>query len=83
MNNNAITPDIISRRLGGAMQRPVYEPDQMQAVAKVAESPDSSAGFMVMMFILFLAVGGGTYFFAGSDISMYEVKLTLRHWHII
>ena len=33
-----------------------------------------SAGFIVKMLVLFVAVGGGTYFFAGSDYSWYELK---------
>ena len=82
MNNSAITSDIISRRLGGAGQRPAYATDDAEDVAVVAESPDSSAGFTVMMLILFLAVGAGTYFFAGSDISWYEIKLAIRNLHL-
>ena len=36
-----------------------------------------SAGFVAKMFVLFLAVGGGTYFFEGPDYSWYELKQTI------
>ena len=74
---------MISRRLGGAAQRTVYEDDEPAGVIEVADSRGSSAGFMVLMLVLFLVVGGSTYFIAGVDITMYEIKLTLRQWHII
>ena len=77
VNNNVITSDIISRRLGKAAQSSVYETDEPKDVVEVVERENSSAGFMVMMLLLFLAVGGGTYFFAGSDLSWYEVKLAI------
>ena len=83
LNNNTITSDMITRRLGGTAQRSVYEADEPVGVAEAADSRGSSAGFMVLMFMLFLVVGGGTYFIAGVDITMYEIKLTLRQWHII
>ena len=70
---------MISRRLGGAAQRTVYEADPIEDVVEVAESSGSSAGFVVLMLVLFLAVGGGTYFFADSDISLYEIKLAIRN----
>ena len=77
MGNTEITSDIISRRLGRGAQSSVYETDEPKNVVEVVESEDSSAGFMVMMLVLFLAVGGGTYFFAGSDLSWYELKLAI------
>ena len=46
MNNSAITSDIISRRLGGAGQRPAYATDEAEDVVVVAESPDSSVDFI-------------------------------------
>ena len=36
-----------------------------------------SAGFMVKMVVLFVAVGGGTYFFDASGFSWYDVKLAI------
>ena len=36
-----------------------------------------SAGFIAKMLVLFVAVGGGTYFFEGTDLSWYEVKLAI------
>lgn len=77
MGNTDITSDIISRRLGQAAQRSAYESDEPQKAVEVTENKNSSTGFMVMMLVLFLAVGGGTYFFAGLDISWYEVKLAI------
>ena len=77
MGNTDITSDIISRRLGQAAQRSAYESDEPQKVVEVAENKNSSTGFMVMMLVLFLAVGGGTYFFAGLDFSWYELKLAI------
>ncbi|MEQ1522419.1 MAG: hypothetical protein ABL936_14195 [Aestuariivirga sp.] len=36
-----------------------------------------SAGFIVKMVVLFVAVGGGTYFFDASGFSWYDVKLAV------
>ena len=36
-----------------------------------------SAGFIVKMVVLFVAVGGGTYFFDASGFSWYDVKLAI------
>ena len=36
-----------------------------------------SAGFMVKMVVLFVAVGGGTFFFDASGFSWYDVKLVV------
>ena len=36
-----------------------------------------STGFIVKMVVLFVAVGGGTYFFDASGFSWYDVKLAV------
>ena len=78
MDNNSITSDIISRRLGRAAQRPAYEPDEPEDVVEVTEKSNSSAGFMMMMLVLFLAVGAGTFFFADSDFAWYDSWYDLK-----
>jgi hypothetical protein len=77
MGNTEITSDIISRRLGRAAQSSAYETDEWKNVVEPTESKNSSVGFMVMMMLLFLAVGGGTYFFADSDLSWDDLKLAI------
>jgi hypothetical protein len=73
-NNTSITPDLINRRLGGGGQKTFYEPELPTAYDDQPEGSRLSAGFMVMMLVLFVAVGGGTYFVASSDYSWYEFK---------
>ena len=75
--NTSITPDLINRRLGGGGQKTFYEPDLSAAYDDQSEASGMSAGFVVKMFVLFLAVGGGTYFFEGPDYSWYELKQTI------
>ena len=36
-----------------------------------------SAGFIVKMVVLFVAVGGGTFFFDASGFSWYDVKMAV------
>ncbi len=73
-NNTSITSDLINRRLGGGGQKTFYEPELSAADDGHSEGSSMSAGFMVMMLVLFVAVGGGTYLVAGSDYSWYELK---------
>ena len=73
-NNTSITSDLINRRLGGGGQKTFYEPELSAADDGLSEGSSMSAGFVVKMFVLFLAVGGGTYFFEGPDYSWYEIK---------
>ena len=73
-NNTSISSDLINRRLGGGGQKTFYEPELSAAYDGQSEASSLSAGFMVMMLALFVAVGGGTYFVAGSDYSWYEFK---------
>jgi hypothetical protein len=80
MSNNNITTDIISRRLGQVAQRPAYQADEPEDVIEVVESTNSSPGFMIMMLVLFLVVGVGTFFFADSDLSWYDLKLAISRW---
>jgi hypothetical protein len=76
-NSNSISSDLINRRLGGGGQKNFYEPDLLVVDDSQSEGSDMSAGFVVKMFVLFLAVGGGTYFFEGPDYSWYELKQTI------
>ena len=73
-NNTSITSDLINRRLGGGGQKTFYEPELSAADDGHSEGTSMSAEFMVLMLVLFVAVGGGTYFVAGSDYSWYELK---------
>jgi hypothetical protein len=73
-NNTSISSDLINRRLSGGGQKTFYEPDLSAADYGQSEGSSLSAGFMVMMLVLFVAVGGGTYFVSGVDYSWYELK---------
>lgn len=76
-NGTTISSDLINRRLGGGGQKTFYEPEAELADAEDDQSEASglSAGFMVKMLVLFVAVGGGTFFFDGLGLSWYDVKL--------
>ena len=76
-NSTSISSDLINRRLGGAGKKTFYEPDVDLTAGEVDQSEGSglSAGFVVKMIVLFVAVGGGTYFFDVSGFSWYEVKM--------
>ena len=77
-NSTSISSDLINRRLGGGGKKAFYEPEaELPAAGNYEESEGSglSAGFMMIMLILFVAVGGGTFYFDGLGISWYEVKL--------
>ena len=76
-NSTSISSDLINRRLSGAGQKTFYEPDAELADAEFGQSEGLSAGFMVKMVVLFVAVGGGTFFFDGSAFSWYELKLAV------
>jgi len=78
-NVTSISSDLINRRLGGAGQKTFYEPDVELAGVEDDQSEGFglSAGFIVKMVVLFVAVGGGTYFFDGSAFSWYELKLAV------
>ena len=64
-NSTSISSDLINRRLSGAGQKTFYEPDAELAAVEddQSEGLGLSAGFFVKMVVLFVAVGGGTYFF--------------------
>ena len=66
-NSTSISSDLINRRLSGAGQKTFYEPEaELPAVEdNQPEASGLSAGFMVKMVVLFVAVGGGTFFFDG------------------
>lgn len=76
MVKNKITSDMINRRLGGGggWQPPPDEPEGFGDAGEV-ESAGSGAGFMAAMFVLFLLVGGGTFYFAGSGLSLDNISL--------
>ncbi len=78
-NSTSISSDLINRRLSGAGQKTFYEPDVELAAVQDDQSEGSglSAGFLVMMVMLFVAVGGGTYFFDASGFSWYDVKMAV------
>ena len=78
-NSTSISSDLINRRLGTAGQKTFYEPDVELAdmEAERSEGLGLSAGFMVKMVVLFVAVGGGTFFFDASGFSWYDVKLAV------
>ena len=78
-NTTSISSELINRRLGGGGQKAFYEPEIELAGAEDNQSEGfgMSAGFMVKMVVLFVAVGGGTFFFDGTDLSWYDVKLAI------
>jgi len=78
-NSTNISSDLINRRLSGAGQKTFYVPDLELADLEDAQSDGLglSAGFIVKMAVLFVAVGGGTYFFDASGFSWYDVKLAV------
>lgn len=76
--NTSISSDLINRRLGGGGQKTFYESDLPDVVDDQPEGSSLSAGFVVMMLVLFVAVGGGTYFVAGSDYTWYEFKQAIN-----
>ena len=78
-NSTSISSDLINRRLGGAGQKTFYEPEiELAAVEDdQAEGLACRRDFIVKMVVLFVAVGGGTYFFDASGFSWYDVKLAV------
>jgi hypothetical protein len=77
-NSTSISSDLINHRLGGGGRKTFYEPEAELADAvgdDESEGSGLSAGFMTMILILFLAVGGGTFYFDDLGFSWYEVKL--------
>jgi hypothetical protein len=76
-NSTSISSDLINRRLGTAGQKTFYEPDVELAGVEDDQSKGLglSTGFVVKMVVLFVAVGGGTYFFDASGFSWYDVKM--------
>ena len=76
-NGTSISSDLINRRLGSSGKSNFYEPDVLEVADGQAGDSGLSAGFIVKMLVLFIAVGGGTYFFDGTDLSWYEVKLAI------
>ena len=76
-NSTSISSDLINRRLSGAGQKTFYEPDLELAAVDDDQSEGSglSAGFVVKMAVLFVAVGGGTFFFDVSGFSWHDVKM--------
>jgi hypothetical protein len=76
-NGNSISSDLINRRLGSGGQKNFYEPDLQVVNDDQSEGSGMSAGFIIKMLVLFVTVGGGTYFFEGPDYSWYEIKQTI------
>ena len=76
-NGTSISAELINRRLGSSGKSNFYEPGLLEVSKGQAGDSSLSAGFMVKMLVLFFAVGGGTYFFGGLDLSWYEVKLAI------
>lgn len=76
-NSTSISSDLINRRLSGAGQKTFYQPDVELADIEDEQSEGwgLSGGFILKMVVLFVAVGGGTYFFDGSGFSWYEIKM--------
>ena len=73
-NGTSISSDLINRRLGGGGQKNFYEPELQVGDDGQSEGSGMSAGFIVKLLVLFVTVGGGTYFFEGVDYSWYELK---------
>ncbi len=73
-NGTSISSDLINRRLGGGGQKNFYEPDFQAVDDGQPEGSGMSAGFIIKLLVLFVTVGGGTYFFEGVDYSWYELK---------
>ena len=78
-NSTSISSDLINRRLSGAGQKTFYQPDIELADVEDDESEGLglSAGFLVKMVVLFVVVGGGTFYFDGLGFSWYDVKLVV------
>ena len=78
-NSPSISSDLINRRLASPGQKTFYDPDVELAPFEndEAEGLGLSAGFIVKMVLLFVAVGGGTYFFDASGFSWYDIKLAI------
>jgi hypothetical protein len=76
-NGNSISSELINRRLGSGGQKNFYEPDLQAVDDDQSLGSDMSIGFIIKMLVLFVAVGGGTYFFEGPDYSWYEIKQTV------
>jgi len=76
-NGMSISSDLINRRLGGGGQKNFYEPDLQAVDDGQSDGSGMSAGFIVKLLVLFVTVGGGTYFFEGPDYSWYEIKQTI------
>ena len=76
-DSTSISSDLINRRLGGGGKKTFYEPDLPSVEAEQPEATRLSGGFMVKMLILFVAVGGGTFFFDHLGFSWYDVKLAI------
>jgi hypothetical protein len=76
-NGTSISSDLINRRLGGGGQKTFYEPELSTAEDDQPDASGLSTAFLVKMAVLFVAVGGGTYFFDGLGLSWYDVKLAV------
>ncbi len=76
-NGTSISSELINRRLGSGGKGNFYEPEALEVADGQAADSDFSTGFIVKMLVLFIAVGGGTYFFDGTGLSWYEVKLAI------
>lgn len=81
MSRNEINLDQIQQRLGGQNKaRPSYD-DYDNDAAKYnydqsgSEGTTLNAGFIATIVAAFVAVGGGTYFFAGDGFSMPDLGL--------
>jgi hypothetical protein len=76
-DSTSISSDLINRRLGGGGKKTFYEPDLPSAEDEQPEASGLSRGFMVKMLVLFVAVGGSTFFFDHFGFSWYDIKLAI------
>ncbi len=76
-NGTGISSDLINRRLGGGGKGDFHEPEVLEIPDGQSGDEGLSAGFIAKMLVLFVAVGGGTYFLADTELSWHEVKLAI------
>lgn len=76
-NGTSISSDLINRRLGGGGQKTFYEPELATAEDDQSDGSGLSGGFLAMIAVLFVVVGGGTYFIEGLGLSWYDVELVV------
>ena len=76
-NGTSISSDLINRRLGGGGQKVFYEPELATAEEDQSDGSGLSGGFIALIAVVFVAVGGGTYYFESLGLSWYDVELVV------